>query len=171
MVTEAKMRRKSVAAAILFGLIAGAAVSGEGRYMRKQLQPDFFMPEKVLFNQPEKLPPLPEVKKSSDMKKTAAVAAENNTVLKDEENLQTAAEAVPEYQTKFDDYNRDIDYISRSGEIPVNARLNADLEQMKSNELFRVTPKPYQQTAVSRAFNKALEDVLAENRDAVATAD
>ena len=160
------MRKKLIAAAVLFVSVAVAAATGQGRYVRKQLQPDFFMPEKVRFNQPEKLPPLLKKEEfSQKAEEDVAKAAAQNTAVSESGKsirIQAEKEAVPEFQTKFDDYNRDIDYISRSGEIPVNARLNADLEQMNSNELFRVTPKPYQQTVVSRAFNKALEEVLAE---------
>lgn len=151
------MPRKIIAAAVLTVLAAGIAMTAHSKYVRKQLQPDFFMPEKVKFNQPEKLPTLPkkeEISKQAEKEPEAAVPAE------DKKTERKQVSFVPSYQQKFDDYNHDIDYISRSGEIPVNAALTADLTAMNSNSRFRVEAKPYQESEVSRAFDKALAEVV-----------
>ncbi len=145
---------KKFVAALVFAAVAGLALSAQSRYVRKQLQPDFFMPENVRFNQPEKLPALPR-------KKAVVVteAPKQQSVVKQEEKAAQNV-FVPEFQRKFDDYNRDISYISRSGEIPQNTSLAADLGAMNSNARFLAEEKPYQDSAVSRAFDKALQQVL-----------
>lgn len=146
---------KKLIAAIVLVIIAGVAFTAQSRYVRKQRQPDFFMPEKVHFNQPEKLPALPKKEVIKKVQKKETSIAE----IKSEAKTESVV-FVPEFQRKFDDYNHDISYISRSGEIPQNELLTADLAAMNSNARFLVEEKPWQESAVSRAFDRALEQVL-----------
>lgn len=135
----------------------GLSVTAYGRYVRKQLQPDFFMPKEVQFNQPEKLPPLP---KKETIKNNSA------EVMQTVDNLESIQKKsiqfyIPDYQKKFDDYNRDISFISRSGEIPVNLTLKTDIDSMNSNELFEVQEKELgPESQVSRAFMDIINKVV-----------
>ena len=154
------MQQKFIAVVVLLVVFIGLTVTAYGRYVRKQLQPDFFMPKEVQFNQPEKLPPLPK-KEATDVKSEKIVEVVDNS-----ESIKKESEKVslPEYQKKFDDYNRDISYINRKGEIPVNISLKTDLQQMNSNELFEVQKKELgPETQVSRAFMNVLDKSLAED--------
>ena len=138
----------------------GLSVTAYGKYVRKQLQPDFFMPKEVQFNQPEKLPPLPK-KEALENVSVEIIDVVDNLESIQKESVQFY---VPDYQKKFDDYNRDISYINRSGEIPVNSSLKADLDQMNSDEIFEVQKKELgPESQVSRAFMDVLDKVLAEN--------
>ena len=67
---------------------------------------------------------------------------------------------VPDYQRKYDDYSRDLEHISRTGEIPENAVLEEDLEQMNSDERQMIERKPYQRRNSKAKFDKALNQVL-----------
>ena len=154
------MHKKFTLWAILLMVSFGVSVTAYGRYVRKQLQPDFFIPKEVQFNQPEKLPPLPK-KEMLNAKSENMVATVDKSEFIEE---KTEKIAVPDYQKKFDDYNRDISYINRSGEIPANSSLKADLDQMNSNELFEVQKKELgPETQVSRAFMNILSKSVAEN--------
>lgn len=153
------MHKKFTLWAILLIVSFGVSVTAYGRYIRKQLQPDFFMPKEVQFNQPEKLPPL-----SKEELFNAKLENMVATVDKSEFIGKKTEITVPDYQKKFDDYNRDISYINRSGEIPVNSSLKADLDQMNSNELFEAQEKELgPETQVSRAFMRILDKSIAEN--------
>lgn len=135
----------------------GLSVTAYGKYVRKQLQPDFFMPKEVQFNQPEKLPPLPKKENVENS------SVENIKTVDNLESIQkeSAQFYVPDYQKKFDDYDRDISYISRSGELPVNLALKSDIDAMNSNELFVVQKKELgPESQVSRAFMDIINKVV-----------
>ena len=154
------MQQKFIAIVVLLVVFIGLTVAAYGRYVRKQLQPDFFMPKEVQFNQPEKLPPLPKMESVENDYVDAVEPVDNLESIK----MESAKLSIPEYQKKFDDYNRDISYINRKGEIPVNISLKTDLQQMNSNELFEVQKKELgPETQVSRAFMNVLDKSLAED--------
>lgn len=99
------------------------AQNSDGRYVRKQLQPEFFIPEGQ-WNPQEKLPP---VVKPQPKVPTAAV---------EESVPQQATEEIPDYQRKYQEYVEDLKKIDAQGTPPANQALQRDLEQMNSNEQF-----------------------------------
>ena len=154
------MWQKFIAIAVFSFILVGVVVASQGRYVRKQLQPDFFIPKEDVFNQPEKLPPLPKKEVVENVDEKIEKTVDNSEYIREESKKVS----IPEYQKKFDDYNRDISYINRSGEIPVNSSLKSDLDQMNSNDLFNVQKKELgSETEVSRAFMKILNKSIAEN--------
>ena len=106
------MFNKFAAIIVLAAVFGGLALSAQGKYVRTQLQPDFFIPAKDQFNQPEKLPPLPEelLMEAEQRKQSAVVQTDEHK--KDEDNKIVGT---PDYQTKFDKYNHDIAILSKSG--------------------------------------------------------
>ena len=154
------MQQKFIAITVLFAIVIGLTFTSQGRYVRKQLQPDFFIPKEVQFNQPEKLPPLP---KKEFLENNSAETSQPVDKMKSIRK-ESAQIFIPDYQKKFDDYNQDISYINRNGELPVNLSLKSDLDKMNSNELFEVQKKELgPESQVSRAFMDVLDKVLAEN--------
>lgn len=119
-------------------------VLAQGTYVRKQLEPDFFMPEEVK-SKPEKLPPVYVTKK------------QNVT------DIVSNVKIVPDYKQKYDQYTKEIEQIKNNGELPLNKTLENDLQQMSSNERFKVEKKPYQKSSVQEEFDKVLEKVLQQN--------
>ena len=133
-----------------------SAQGGES-YVRKQIEPDFFIPESAK-QQPEKLPvprylqgeeeTIKEAHRTAPVK-TSPVASEN--------------EDVPEFQQKYDAYNQDLEHIGRTGKMPYNVELEQDLKVMNSNDEIIVEKKPYQQRNTKAEFDKALEKSLQQN--------
>ena len=135
----------------MLSCIAGLVLcfgAAQARYVRKQVVPDFFIPPKDAFNQPEKLPPLPKIQ---------PVEQEEDLVRPAESEMKSD---MPEYQRKFAVYNYQMQQMSRNKILPENPDLDKDLAQMNSNELFEVPREPYQDSEVTRAFGKILEQSL-----------
>lgn len=124
----------------------------KARYVRKQLEPDFFIPKSDK-NKPEKLP-MPvylegeevtvknarrgdvfvnEVDEPAEENRVQEVMAlpktSTQSPIKEE-----ALEDTPKYQQKYNDYSNDIEQIGRTGTMPENPELQEDLEQMNSDE-------------------------------------
>ena len=150
------MSNKIATVVVLAAVLGGLALSAQGKYMRKQLQPDFFIPAKDQFNQPEKLPPLAnEPASMAEAQKTATSDVNNN-----QENTETGT---PDYQTKFDKYNQDIADLSKNGEMPKNAELEADLAEMNSDDQKPVVTKETSKSEVSRDFEQIVDEITADN--------
>lgn len=149
------MQKKLILSVVMAIIAAGGLViSAQGKYVRKQLQPDFFIPAKDQFNQPEKLPPLPENKIINE--------AQSKTISTEQEVSEAAVEQ-PDYQNKFDDYNEDMEYLSTNGELPENDTLKEDLAAMDSNEIKTVQPREAEPSEISREFEQTVNDVVAED--------
>ena len=134
---------KVIILAVFLGMISGVVLA-QSTYVRKQLEPDFFMPEEVK-SKPEKLPPVYVAKK------------QNIT------DIVSNVKIIPEYKQKYDQYTKEIEQIKNNGELPSNKTLENDLQQMSSNERFKVEKKPYQRSSVQEEFDKVLEKVLQQN--------
>ena len=133
-------------ALILIG--ASSAVLAQGTYVRKHLEPDFFIPEDAK-SKPEKLPPVRVSPRYYGG-----------------ENLTTEIiyqEITPDYQLKYDEYSKDVEQLKNSGTIPENKKLEEDLQKMSSGERFKVEKKPYQKSSVQEEFDKVLEQSLLNN--------
>ena len=143
------------------------------RYVRKQQERDFFIPESAR-SQPEKLPlprytagveetikqvePEREVRKYNiDMKASQIIDSVSGSALPEDET------ETPDYQHKFDDYSRDLERIDSQGQIPDNQVLREDLNQMNSDQRFVVNHRAYQPRNSKAAFNRALQNSLESN--------
>lgn len=146
--------QKKLILSVVIALIAagGLVISAQGKYVRKQLQPDFFIPVKDQFNQPEKLPPLPENK---------VIKESQSKTISTETEVSEAEVEQPDYQDKFDEYNEDMEYLSTNGELPENDSLKKDLAVMNSNEIKTVQPKEAEPSEVSKKFEQTVDDVVA----------
>ncbi len=156
--------KNSVFAVLLLSIIllSVAAVAQEGRYVRKKLTPNFFIPQSELerrevlppfyYEEPKPAPkpkavqqqPLPEeemIEVSSPQIETTTVTSLPKPFNIDEVihsqyqkyNNQDLART-PEYQQKYNDYIRDLKFIAETGNYPENQTLNNDLAMMNSND-------------------------------------
>lgn len=152
---------KYASIAFAAAILAAASVPAAAKYVRKQLEPGFFMPESAK-TQAEKLP-MPRYLYGEEETIKAAkpehepqrlpAAAESKEYIDDDMEI-------PDYQRKYEDYSRDLEHISRTGEIPDNAALAEDLEQMNSDERQLIEKKPYKPRNSKAKFDKALDQVL-----------
>lgn len=108
--------KKTIIFTVLLILLCGDVGA---KYVRKPVEPEFFIPENVKFNPPEKLPAF-KIKK-------AEKTAENMVVNYD-------VTGVPNYKLKYNEYIDDIRTFYSTGEMPVNEKLNKDLAEMTSDE-------------------------------------
>lgn len=146
-----------------------AAFAQPGQYVRKQLKPNFFIPQGEM-EKKEVLPPFYYEKPKAKVVTKKEVVAEEVPEVKEEvpEVVETVEqeeiskpivaseyinysdkelESTPEYQQKYDDYIRDLQKIGATGQYPENKTLNDELAKMNSNERmvvddnFGITPK------------------------------
>lgn len=151
------MSNRITTVVILAAVLGGLALSAQGKYVRKQLQPDFFIPAKDQFNQPEKLPPLAtEPVNMAEEQKTITVDIKNNS-------QEDTKAGTPDYQTKFDKYNQDIADLSKNGKMPKNAELEADLAEMNSDDQKQVITKEVSKSEVSQDFERIVDEITAAN--------
>lgn len=115
------------------------------RYVRKNIEPDFFIPSSDKFNRPEKLPPI-----YKDGEKVTGIEQKNK-------------DKIPEYQKKYEQYYKDLENVAKTGEVAQNQDLDKALQQMNNGEVFEVKETPLQNTEVKDRFEKALEQTLNEN--------
>ena len=91
----------------------------EKQFVRKQLEPSFFVPESV---KPKAenlaLPKYREVEKEEFVGSNA------------KDNLEKS----PVYKKKYNEYSKDLEHIKQTGNMPKNDNLNKDLEKMNSND-------------------------------------
>lgn len=154
-----------VLTAVLSGFISEAAA--QGTYVRKQLEPDFFIPASAK-PKPEKLPmprylygeeeTIKNAKPEPEPQRIPAAVAEEPNV--NNGNVLDGLEQTPDYQQKFDDYSNDLDHISRTGELPANPNLEQDLSEMNSSGRRVIEKRTYQPRNAKQKFDKALEDSL-----------
>lgn len=158
----------------IFGLVILMAISlsavwvwaQDKPYVRKQLQPNFFIPESAK-SKPEKLPmPKYSEGQAESVKAVnyndAAIGRLEDEELIAEEEIRQDLQNTPEYQQKYQDYNQDLEHISKTGDIPENETLQKDLQQMNSDEPQEVVEYPVRD--VKAEFQKALDESLSDNK-------
>lgn len=146
-----------------------AAIAQPGQYVRKQLKPDFFIPQGEM-EKKEVLPPFyyeqPKAKIVSKDKAVTEEVAEVENIVSEVVEVATPKEinkpisseylnyndkeleSTPEYKQKYDDYIKDLHKIAKTGQYPENKTLNDELAKMNSNERvvvddnFGITPQP-----------------------------
>ena len=126
------MVKKIVFICLLIAFCVGVSFSVHSKYVRKYVEPDFFIPAKDKFHQQEKLPPLPKnfIKES-------------------------------DFRVNFNQYEKDINNKDEKGHIPENRQLDEDLAKMNSDDLFEVKEKPHKNDDVSQGFYRVLDESLA----------
>ena len=132
------------------------------KYVRKNLKPNFFVPETDMFNKPEKLPPIIKIGYEKPVKKISAndVIEENNINKISKEKI-VVNENIPYYQKIFDIYSEDMKFINKHKVMPINNRLNADLEAFNSDKMFRVDDNnDYPENKVTMEFERILKQVI-----------
>lgn len=143
------------------------------RYVRKQQEPDFFIPESAR-QRPEKLPlprysagaeeTIKQVEPEREVRKyNIDMKASQNIDTVSETSAPEGVEETPDYQHKFDDYSRDLEQIDSQGQIPDNQVLREDLNQMNSDQRIVVNHRVYQPRNSKAAFNRALQNGLNSN--------
>lgn len=119
-------------------------------YVRKSLEPGFFMPESAKFNQPEKLPPI-------------YLNGKKITGFEEEKIAETAASEKPLYQQEYEQYQEDLKHLAVDGKIAPNQELSNALDSMKKGEVFEVKETPSQNSEVKDRFEKAVSETLMQN--------
>jgi len=150
---------------ILFFVVwAGNVMAADGRYVRKQLEPDIFIPAYALPQQ-EKLP-MPRY--SQGQEETIKAVKPEPARKTDTEEIELKTVSIDsllqsgsvDYQQKYDDYLNDLKHISQTGQLPENKKLTADLQKMTTDERIVVKKKPHQSYPKKAKFEKALYDIL-----------
>lgn len=161
------MKNILLLALMLLISFSAVLVAQEKPYVRKQLQPAFFIPESAK-PKPERLP-MPkymegqaETVKAVNRNDATIKRVEDSEIVVDD-NLLVDLEKTPQYQQKYEDYSQDLESISSTGEIPENKNLEADLAEMNTDKREVVDKKPYQTRDTKAKFDKALEDSLNSN--------
>lgn len=169
------MKKKYFLLAIAIMAFSLPASAQEGRYVRKQRQPNFYIPKVVMEEKTEKLPefhipqpekkvvkvirikrPIEDIDDEDDFENDYDNTNDNyaGTEYSDEKILDPMQVAgdnkylyllegidlndYPAYQTKFEEYLEDLEYIANTGEYPENQGLAADLGEMDSNLRIKV---------------------------------
>ena len=126
-------------------------------YQRKQVKPNFFIPEKDIAQKKEVLPDIvikqpvyeeviTEPVKKADTSKIEQSGlnfpAPDNTVYKVGETSPNGSyrpQQDPTYLRKYDEYISDLKIIGENGSAPINKNLQNDLAKMNSNARFEVS--------------------------------
>ncbi len=117
----------------------------QAQRFEKDKKTDFFIPDTIDFNAPEKIPS--KIRKTSSLQKTDNLNEPNN---------------VPFYKFKYDEYINDIMAYYSSGEMPKNPVLEKDLAEMNSEEPIEITaPAPNKLTSYEMGeFYKLYQKIL-----------
>ena len=142
----------------------GNIITAEGRYVRKQLEPDIFIPTYALPQQ-EKLPMPRYYEGQAETVKNAKPEPARKMTTEEIEIKTVSVDSLmksggADYQQKYDDYLDDLRHISQTGQLPRNEKLMADLQKMTTDERIVVQKKPHQSYPKKAKFDKALYDVL-----------
>lgn len=166
---------KCVSVILLSALTTSGACAQTLNYVRKKVQPNFFIPQKDLTEQkPEKVG-LPQYKRGETTTKHISVD-DNLEAIADEQrqrfqaaeekwqssrrpfntNTEKASKAsktssptppveesnkahdIPDYQTKYQEYLKDLEAISRNGTLPNNPGIQDDLSAMNSEQRIEI---------------------------------
>lgn len=131
------------------GLICFNAFAQRPAFVRKQIQPDFFVPEIELKEKKEVLPTqfraaLPP--KASVVKNNSENSVrKDNKEIYDEETLDidqytyySGSERVSEYKKVYDEYIKDLKHLKKYKELPANIEKDRDLAKMNTERVFVV---------------------------------
>lgn len=176
------MKKIFLVAALLF---LGREVLAQEAFVRKQREPDFFIPNSAKI-QPERLvmpryhladdlkQPEPEQPRYVKVKPKVKKKVQNKPELvvrynkEDEQTSQKELEPeaimsdfanTPVYQRNYTQYSKDLEEIGKTGKIPYNAELENDLAKMNSEQRIVLEKKP-QANSVKERFDEALQNSL-----------
>lgn len=156
---------------IVFCFMLVYVYNTEARYVRKYIEPNFFIPKEDAFNKPEKLPPIMKLNYDKPVKKISRKnnfaneekLAENENIFYSHNKPMIAVNKfnIPSYQLQFDDYSKDIEHINKYGYMPANENLEKILAEMNSNKLFKVySNQNYKKSDVTSDFERILDQVV-----------
>lgn len=172
---------KLIVAVLIF--LAGNAW-GQEAFVRKKREPAFFIPESAKI-QPERLA-LPRYHLADDLQEPEPEQPRYVKVKpKPKKKIQTEPELVvrynkeekvpenevnpeeimsdfantPVYQRNYTQYSKDLEQISKTGEIPPNAELENDLAKMNSEQRIVLEKRPRSNNAKAK-FDEALQSSL-----------
>ena len=130
---------------VLCLMIIFFAAAAEARYVRKLIEPDFFIPADDRMHKPEKLPPVQKtVSKDS--------AGEEKAKLTD----------IPEYKKKYSRYLADMAVFANSKSFPVNEAFDADMAVFTDGKIFEVTETADQNitTREQKSFYSLVDSIV-----------
>lgn len=132
---------------IILFLVFVCSFNVNAQYVRKQIKPDFFMPEYADFYKPEKIP----VIKKKEMKQDIEKDVKDEIVYENE----------PEFKKRFSEYSKDIENIAKNKNIENADNIVKDMGDMNSPKLIKVNKlKPISKDEISKEFDKILSDSL-----------
>lgn len=144
------MKKRMIKIFVLIFIVSLSFVA-QGKYIRKQIQPNFFMPNSVNFNKQEKLPPVIVKKQIIEEKK-----ADNNESIV----VNKLINNTPEYKQKFDQYSKDILYLNKYKKLPKNNLVVNDLRVMNSDILMDFDIN--ESINSSEEFDKIIDNLLSD---------
>lgn len=137
---------------ILIGLMFLAMDCAKAQRFEMVKKPDFFVPDFVDFDAPEKIP--------SKIRRTTSLQSAEEDNLRDNDLYEPTN--VPFYKFKYDEYINDIMAYYSSDEMPKNPVLEKDLAEMNSEEPIEITaPAPDKLTSYEMGeFYKLYQKIL-----------
>ena len=118
---------------IISFFMAGNAFAQNEHFVRKQIEPSFFVPKNIN----------PQVKKlatpkygQGEVQSIKSIHSSDNVVKRvvaEPQPIDVLVD-VAAYKKKYGEYNKDLEQIKDTGELPNNPSLNNDLAEMNSNE-------------------------------------
>ena len=122
------------------------AAAAEARYVRKLIEPDFFIPADDRMHKPEKLPPVQKT------------VSQDST----EEEKQVKFTEIPEYKKKYSRYLADMAVFANSKSFPVNEAFNADMAAFTDGKVFEVTETADQKitTGEQKSFYSLVDSII-----------
>lgn len=124
------------------------AIAQKPTFVRKQRQPDFFVPtnelerKEVLPTQFRPAQPVrEEVVANTDertIRKANISKAKEQGIDVGQYSYYATGERVSEYKKAYDEYVKDLDYIKKYNKIPINIEKDKDLGKMNSDMIKRV---------------------------------
>lgn len=122
------------------------AAAAEARYVRKLIEPDFFIPADDRMHKPEKLPPVQKI------------VSQDST----EEEKQVKFTDIPEYKKKYSRYLADMAVFANSKSFPVNEAFNADMAAFTDGKVFEVTETADQKitTGEQKSFYSLVDSII-----------
>lgn len=153
-------------------------------FVRKKVQPNYFIPEREIKTKVEKLPQpkftagkdtsVSNAKPLEQPQRVVKTAPENtindneintpNQYLSNvtEQEVENQADSTPDYQKKYQEYIADLDSISNNKAAKYEGSVAKDLSTMNSNERIIVDKKFNQKRDVKGKFNNTLNQVLSK---------
>ena len=107
---------------IVFAAVLVFCFEADARYVRKTIEPDFFIPSEDRMHRPEKLPPL-------------------NKLFSDKKTKKYSAK-IPAYKQKYSQYLSSMAVFASTGSFLVDKDFDADMAAFEDGKVFEVEQQP-----------------------------